>query len=278
MAERDPEFLSEEEAARLWSRAAELQADVSGTLSAGEVDADVAALPTGGYELAHVRSAAEEAGIAAEFVEAALADLRVKRTLPIGTKSDALARRFLGNPPHVISVRRVVEAAPEQVFATMQTVFREDPFRLTLTEQEGDPLDGGVLVFDLSGMRNPFEQGFAFETTEAGLRQVFVSLRPVVGTTTSSEVTVHSPVTLHKLGSGVGMVATTVGGGLGFGALGALGVAVGLGPVGAVVGVLAGAGLGLKGFRTIYAFAMRRARRALERLVGAVAVRATGVW
>ena len=270
MAERDPDILSEDEAARVWTRAAELQAHADGSVTAAEVDGDDTGLPSVGYGLTHVRSAAHEAGIAPEFVEVALADLRVERALPKVKKGDALARRFLNNPPDTIALRRVVEAAPEEVFSAMQAVFPEEPFRLTLTDQQGDPLDGGLLVFDLPGVKNPFEQGFAFETTEAGLRQVFVSLRPVQGTTNSSEITLHSPATLHRLGFGLGIIAAILGGGAGYGALGALGLAVGIGPVGAVAGVLLGAGLGVKGFRAIYAFAMRRARKALEGLVGAV--------
>ena len=91
-------------------------------------------------------------------------------------------------------------------------------------------------------------------------------------------MTVHSPVTSHNIGFGIGMFAATLTGGAGFVAFGALGLAIGIGPVAAVGGVLLGAGLGVKGFRALYAYAMRRARRALEGLVGAVAVRAKGVW
>ena len=103
-------------------------------------------------------------------VEAALADLRVERTLPKAEKSQRLARRFLNNPPDTITVRRVVEATPEEVFSAMQAVFPNDPFRLTLTDQQGDPLHGGLLVFDLPGVKNPFERGFAFETAEAAYK------------------------------------------------------------------------------------------------------------
>ncbi len=66
MAERDPEVLSEEEAARLWERAAQLQAEAAGRIEAPEVTD--AAMASPGYALAHVRSAALEAGIASEFV------------------------------------------------------------------------------------------------------------------------------------------------------------------------------------------------------------------
>jgi hypothetical protein len=134
------------------------------------------------------------------------------------------------------------------------------------------------LIFDLPGVNSPFERGFAYETTDAGLKQLFVSLRPLEGAAASCEMTVHSPVTSHNIGLGLGTLVTTVSGSIGAGALGAVGVAVGVGPVGAVGGLLLGAGLGVKGFRSLYAFAMRRSKKALDGLVGAVAVRAKGVW
>ena len=160
----------------------------------------------------------------------------------------------------------------------MQAVFPGEPFRLTLTDQQGDPFDGGVLVFDLPGARSPFERGFAWETADGGLRQVFVSLRTLEGAAPSCEMTVHSPVTSHNIGFGLGTIAATLSAGAGFGVLGSLGLAVGIGPVGAVGGVLLGAGLGVKGFRALYAFAMRRSRRALEGPAGAVATRAKSGW
>ncbi len=276
MAERDPETLSEEEAARLWKRAAQLQAEAAGRVEAPDVHGAAMAPP--GYALAHVRSAALEAGIANEFVDAALADLRAERALPKVQKSNSLARRFLRHPPNMITARRVVEATPREVLSAMEAVFPDEPFRLTLTDQLGDPLDRGLLVFDIPGLSNPFERGFALEARDGGLRQVLVSLRPIEGPTPSCEMTVHSPVTSHNIGLGLGMLAATLTGGAGFAALGVLGLAIGIGPVAAVGGVLLGAGLGVKGFRAVYDYAMRRARRALEGLVGAVAARAHGVW
>ncbi len=282
MAEHDPEILSEEEAAHLWERAAQLQAEAAGRVE--EPDAHGAALPAPGYALTHVRSAALEAGIADEFVDAALADLRAERGLPTA-KDNSVARRFLDHPPDVITVRRVVEATPQVVLSAMEAVFPDEPFRLTLTDQQGDPLDQGVLVFDIPGAVSPFSQGFAHTMRESGLKQVFVSLRPMDGSTPSCEMTVYSPVTTHNLGLGIGMVVTTLTGGVGFGvgmlggtALAALGVAAGLALVVPAVGVLVGGGLGVKGYRALYRYALRGGRKALEGLVGAVAVRAKGVW
>ncbi len=283
MAEHDPEILSEEEAARLWERAAQLQAEAAKGVEAPDVHG--AALPPAGYALTHVRSAALEAGIANEFVDAALADLRAERALPKVGKRNSLARRFLNDPPDTITVRRVIDATPQEVLTAMEAVCPGEPYRLSLTDQHGDPLDRGIMVFDIPGISGPFPQGFAHTMRESGLKQVFVSLRPIEGSTPSCEMTVYSPVTSHNLGLGIGLVATTLAGGAGFGvgtlggaALAALGVATGIALVVPAAGVLVGAGLGVKGYRALYRYAMRGGRKALEGLIGAVAVRARGVW
>jgi hypothetical protein len=278
MTERDGDILSEADAARVWSLSARLQAEASGAVETTEVHEDDGGVPDSGYALVHVRSAAQEAGIADEFVDAALADLRAEQALSRVERGHSMARRFLSHPPDTVTVRRVVEAEPEEVLSAMQAVLPSEPFRLTLTDQEGDPLQGGVLIFALPGMKTPFERGFAFEATEGGLRQVFVSLRPIQGQTMSCEMTVRSPVTSHNIGLGLGALVATLTGAVGAGALGAIGVATGIGPVAAVGGGLLGAGLGVKGFRALYRFAVRRAGKALEGLVGAVGVRAKGLW
>jgi len=283
MALDDSEILSEEEAARLWERAAQLQAEAAKHVEAPEVHG--AELPPAGYALAHVRSAALEAGIGDEFVDAALADLRAERAIPAVDTGKSFARSFLGNPPHTITVRRVIDATPREVLTAMEAVFPEEPYRLTLTDQEGDPLDRGVLIFDIPGTGNPFSQGFSHAMREGGLKQVFVSLRPIEGSTPSCEMTVYSPVTSHKLGLGIGSIVSALGGGAGVGigaavggGLAALGVASGLVVLVPIGGLFVGGGLGMKGYRALYRYAMRLGRNALEGLVGAVAVRTRGVW
>lgn len=277
MTERDHEILSEEEATRLWGRAAQLQAEAAGRVE--EPETHGAVMPPPGYALAEVRSAAVEAGIADEFVDAALADLRAEQAHPKVEKGSSLARRFLNNPPDTITVRRLIEARPQEVLSAMETVFPDEPFRLTLTDQQGDPLDRGLLVFDIQGTTTILLQGgFAFETREAGLKQVFVSLRPIEGATSSCEMTMHSPVTSQNLGLGLGLVISGLSAAVGGFALGAVGLGLGIGPIGAAAGALIGGGLGVKGYRALYRYALRRGRKALEGLVGAVAVRTKGVW
>ena len=116
----DPKFLSEEEAARFWQRAAQLQAEAAQKAEAlaeepGSEDADGA--PPEGYALTHVRSAALEAGISEEFMDAALADLRAERALPRKKRKWSLPRWILKNPSETITVRRVIEAPPAEVLS-----------------------------------------------------------------------------------------------------------------------------------------------------------------
>jgi hypothetical protein len=277
MTERDPEILSEEEAARLWGRAAQLQAEAAGRVETPEVTDGL--LPPPGFALTTVRSAAVEAGIANEYVDAALADLRAERALPKVKKGNSLARKFLDHPPESLSVRRVVEATPQEVLSSMEAVFPADPFRLILTDQQGDPLDRGVLVFDMQAASSVLLQGgFAFETREAGLRQVFVSLRSIEGSSSSCEMNIHSPVTSQNLGLGIGLFLSTIAAGAGGFVFAGLGVAVGIGPVAGIGGILLGGALGVKGYRALYRYALRRGKKALDGLIGAVAVRAKGGW
>lgn len=116
---------------------------------------------------------------------------------------------------------------------------------------------------------------------DAGIRQALVSLRPIAGSPAACELTVSGPVTAHRVGFSVGMIVSAIGGGTGL--MAGLGIAVVIGsapllPFIAAGGALVGGGTGLKLFRGLYARSMRKARSALEGLVGAVAARAKGVW
>ncbi len=292
--ETDPEFLNEEEAARLWQRAAQLQAEAARRAEKAEsetAESDVAeretsdGAPPEGYALTHVRSAALEVGIANEFVDAALADLHAERTLP-KKKRRRLARWFLGNPPETHTVRRVIEATAQEVLSTIEAVFPVGPYRLTLTDRRGDPLSGGVLVFDVQGLNAVFPEGFALEARYGGIRQVFLSIQPIDGAKSSCEVTLRSPVAWSYTQDLVqGGILTGLTGAMGAGLGLAGGVALLLGPIGAVLvpamivgGGVGGVGLGMTAYRALYRYAMRRGVRALDGLLGAVASRAEGGW
>ena len=175
------------------------------------------------------------------------------------------------------------------MLSATEAVFPGEPYRLTLTDRQGDPLKGGFLVFDVQGLDSPFLRGFAIEAKYGGIRQVFLSLQPIEKATPSCEVTLRSPVAWsHNQDLAVGGVVTGITGAIGLG----LGLAVATAPVvglsgmiGAVVapailvaGGATGGGLGVKGYRARYRHAMRRGQRALDGLLGAVAGRAEGGW
>jgi len=223
-----------------------------------------------GYSVVQVRTAALEAGIDSEYVEAALAEVGQARALAGIEQSSGVARLILGDPPSVLTAKRTIEASAEAVLEAMQDVVQGEPFRLALTDRRGDPLNGGTLVFDVPGMKSVMERGFAFDTSDSGVKQIFVSLRALAGD--RCEITVRGHVTAQKVGTGVGTLAGT----LGAGVLGAAGLASGLGIPAIIGGALLGGGVGLKGFRTLYHGAMRRSEGALDRLAGAVGARATG--
>jgi len=286
MTEADGIRLSGGDAARVWRLSAQLQTEATGVAVAPEPGVALAQPGAGGLPLASLRARARDAGIADSYVDAALADLRAWQVLAHAGRGHALAWKLLGHPPDMIVARRVIHAGVAEVLGAMQSVLPGEPYRLALRDRQGDPAHGGALLFDLPGLKNPFERGFAHETNEIGLKQLLVSLREIEGPSPSCEVTVHSAVTAHNAGLTVGSVAAVLGGAIGGGVFGALGLAVagamglatGVAPAAALAGGLGGAALGIKGFRGIYRFAARRAHGALEGMLGAVAARAEGAW
>lgn len=290
----DDTRISEEKARALWRRAAELQAEAarrleerSRQLVPREHSSD--APETDGYRLADVRAAAEDAGISPEFLDHALVESR-NRALVEGAQAQPseMAARFLGRPPRTLEVSRVIHAPAEEVYAAMQRILPDRPFRLTLVDHHGaDPIEGGMLVFKVpaySYTATAADQSFAYEMTWADLKQLVFSLRRLDTSPPATELTVRAGLTSsHRKGLWVGGVMSGIGaavGGVG-GAFagGAAAVAFGIGGVAvgaAAVGFLAGGGsfggLAMLGYRRLYRYALRRGESALRDLIGAIAV------
>ncbi len=297
--DRPEDYVSEEEAAELWKRAAQLQAEaarraeITARREANDELAPAAGRePSEGYAVTHVRAAAVEAGIGEEFVDAALADLRVERAVgPKGRRS--LARRFLGNPDDAVVASRVINAPIPDVLEAMEAVLPEDPFNLTLKDRRGDPTQGNLLVFDIPGasMTGVGQPGFTGQASHADLREIYASLRPVGEG--ACELTMRSPVAwAFGMNAGIGALITGAGAGIGLGGGSALAAVLGgmtamagmatLSAVVAAIAVVGGVVAGGSGahwfFRKLYAFAIDKGDRALEAALGAVAMRAEGGW
>jgi hypothetical protein len=234
-----------------------------------------------GYRLAHVRQAASEAGIAPEFVELALAE--AGGASGEQRRTDSWADRFLGRGPRSLVATRRFDHPAHEVYASMQRVLAR--YRLSLMDSRGgEPLDGGVLVFELPSVG--FESTEAILTdlyTWADVRELHVRLQPL--DEGRCEVTLSAPVGYaRRLSLGVGGAAAGVVGVVGALAAAALAmpliVAAGLGVVGeaaalataAAVGLGVGGGTGVRGMRALYRWGQRRGASALERLLQALGV------
>ena len=289
----DDTRISEDEARALWRRAAELQAEAARRLEErsrqlAPRDRPSDAVEAEGYRLADVRAAAEDAGISPEFVDHALVESR-NRALVEGGRSrpSARAARFLGQPPRMLEVSRVIHAPAEDVYAAMQRVLPEHPYRLSLVDHHGaDPMDGGMLVFKVPAFSytTTADQSFAYEMNWADLRQLVFSLRRLDTSPPATELTVQGSLTPSQrtnmwvggIMSGIGAALGGVGGGF---AGGAAAVAIGIGGLAvgaAVVGFLAGGasfgGLAMLGYRRLYRYALRRGEKAVRNLLGSIAV------
>ena len=272
--------LTEEEARRLWERAAELQAeaDPRGQLSDGDSDvpADTA---SPGYAVDVVRQAALDAGIDPEFVDKALVEVRTEAESGL---LDRWADRFLKDAPKWLTVRRTLDASPEETYASLQRVLPNLPYGFNLIGTRGaSPLEGGRLIFEV-----PNQVGFATQGNStvydirhyADILEVEVSLRAVgeSGTQTELEMTAQL-VRSRRVAFMAAQVVGAVAFGVGFLITGFITSGL-LGPERMTILLMAatgGAGGFLGGrsaFRPIYRWAIRRAEKAFGRLIGAIGV------
>lgn len=292
--------LSENQAALLWRRAAQLQADALQRLDAARITPSLVStassenraigLPTEGYRLRHVQAAAVEAGISEQFVALALAELPSEKSgeivkLESATWQERRAAQLLGTRERSCAVTQIVSAPPNRVLQALGLTLQQSPWELTLKEPVGGhPLDGGVLVFDLPGtavgMGMAYNMNFAWLALRHQLeaKQVQVTLRPAPGAQSSTEVTMYADLrpgvrrnvnAASWMAGGAGMFGGVIGGLVGAKLL--MGVAaatiglpaVGLGAVAAVAA--------FSGYRIAYRNAVRKAQEEMARSLEAVA-------
>ena len=293
--------LSDAQAAALWKRAAQLQAEAlqrldaraagpalvtSGPAGAGEASREPTTL--NGYSLRHVQAAALEAGISEQFIALALAELPrdpqgVVTLRESGTWQERRATKFLGTPERSCSASRVMRAPPRRVLQALGQVLQQHPFDLTLKDTVGGhPLDGGVLVFDLPGPTKLMEMSagglshmWMGTRHQLEAEQVQVMLRALPSDPAACEVTMFVDLrpgvrrnvnAAAGLSAALGGLGAVTGAGLGLKAL-AVGALAGVSAVGA--GALAALGT-LAWYRWLYRSTIRKAEGELNRALGAV--------
>ena len=150
-------FVSEEEAGRLWKRAAELQVEESRRVERRTRALHATPGPTGFPEGEHlpleeVEAAALEVGIDQEFLRTAVSELQEERAAGETPPPDFIERcanRFVGSLPSALDVTSLIPAPPSEVYRILQSLLPGDPYHLRLRSTLGvDPLEDGVLVFD----------------------------------------------------------------------------------------------------------------------------------
>jgi hypothetical protein len=292
----DPGVVDEAAAAQLWRRAAELQEeDLRRAEEADRASAFQRALAgdgsgTASLSLAEIKAAADSAGIPSEYVELAW----IERSYgsdggAADSRRERARRRFLGTDLRVLEVSRTYDAPLESVIEAMARIFPQVPFGLRLEATERISAAGTeVFVFAVpgqfdGGLSNPFG-GFAAAMAWADLKKLIVSVRSTGESGDSTEVSIRSPLGYSRklnygLGLGISSGIALAGGAigvLGAGALlaGAIAAGAALAPLGIAVGGLSGVGAGRmlteRGWRRLYAVALKKSREGIEQLLSAI--------
>jgi hypothetical protein len=275
--ERDA-VISERVAEDLWRRASEIQADTSGVQPVARPDLPVLpAASSDGYTMGNVRQAAADAGIDPRFVALAVAEQQHARDR---VPSDRTARVLFGSDTRRLHVTRIIGAAPERVLPALGEVLQAPPYELTLADVAGDPLDGGVLTFNLPGAPSPITSRvlWAHLRFGAGARRLLVTLRSVRmpdGSGDGTEVSLHADLTpgrrsnvagalfLDGVGAGGGAVAGwALAAKLAIAGVAGAGLTGGLG--------LAGLAAGIIGYHTSFRSTLRRAAGEMAAALDAV--------
>ncbi|HZF68579.1 MAG TPA: protein kinase [Gemmatirosa sp.] len=299
LPEGAPATVTEAQASAVWRRAAQLQADALHRLElrAARVPGpdgaslDTQAAPSVAFRLADVADAAREAGISAQYVAMALAELPRGEALAPGAAREAVGERqatlLLGTHERSVAVSHVVSAPPARALRALGSALRHSPYDLQLRETVGaHPLDGGVLVFDLPGPvmgASGFHAGQAnkywFATRhQLEATQLHLTLRAVPGEPDRTELTMTCDLRpgVQRNVRASRWIAGTVGGVTGSCtaaalAKGAWALVASAAVAGPAVGVAAGvAGLSLVWYRRLYPSAVRRAQAEMRSALEAI--------
>jgi predicted Ser/Thr protein kinase len=277
-------MLSEEQAAIVWQRAAQLQADAAQKLEARARRTDglgsAAAHPTSGYRVRDVEEAAVEAGISRQFVSLALAEVQrpeaVTPAREIPEWEERAAMRVLGNVDRTLAVTAVIRADKKRVLQAVGRVLQGQPFSAAFRDSMGGhPLDSGVMIFDLPPMTD-YQQAWSYTQFGLNVKQVRATIRAAPLDPSACEVELSVDLrrgvllnwrTAAGLGSGLG-----IGGGVAAAALGTklaalAGAALALPALG---GALLIGGATVVGYGALYRWSLRKARDELERVLTAI--------
>ncbi len=292
--------VSEDQAAAIWRRAAQLQAEAASRLErdtrshatlglagerqlgAGSTASTPEVDPISSYRLRDVEVAAVEAGISQRFVALAISEMP-NENLAVASEGGDGAREtvgtaLLGEMNHSLSVSRVIRAPAREVLKALGRTFQGQQFRMTLVDQLGPhPLDGGIMVFKLPPIDWSGQTPYPFNWLAYGAfgKTVRATLRVLEHDRSACEVSLYVDLrpgiranvwTYSSLTVGASATSAAVGGIVGAQALALAGAMIAL-P--AAVTLLAGGSLAVLASRASYKYCMRKATAELEDLLAA---------
>jgi hypothetical protein len=279
-------ILSEDQARRLWERAAQLQAEASQREEDAEEDPASEdprrqLLPgvedeTSGYSLTHIREAGEEIGIGRDFLDLALAEEAILELEGGGGSGfwDRSSEVFLDDKGRTFEIRRRFPFQGRRVWLALEDAFTSASQRLELLEvRGGEPFRGGVAIFEA-----PYAYqktgSLQYWATVAEVRRFMV--RVVPEGEEECVVIVSAPLRrARRVNGAVGMLLSGIGGALGGGVgIGIAGLVVGsggraAGPVALGLtagGVFGGQRISRMGYIRLYRWGCRALEKAFHRI------------
>lgn len=285
MSDHDQRRLTEEQARKLWERAARLQAEAaasSPTLRSLSSADETSTADEETMDMAAVRRAATEAGIDAAFLDAALLDLDDAGAGRLDQWADA----YLPDDGPVAKASREIPGTAPEVYASLQRVLPNQPFGFNVSRVQGDgPLHGGTLVFDIPawGWANGSIQAFGPMADLRGWADFReLRLRITEGDEDAARTRVEftaprAPARRinYLFGQGIGAVAGAIAGVIGMGV--AFGISSAVGPPEALIGLMAGSATGLgswygvtRWWKRVYRYGQHKGELALEKVLDAV--------
>jgi hypothetical protein len=278
--------LTAEQAAAIWKRAAQLQAEAAHRLeerSRALVENSVSRDDHESLRLADVRSVAAEVGIAAEFVALAINELEADPIGALPPEQDEKATRFLGTASRSLELSRIIDCPVGDVYTTLQRVLPAYPWLLSLRDVTGDPLQGGPMIFAVPSMWTTGMQvtPLAYHGYAVDVNQIQVILRRVPAEKGEAceivlRAGLHRSVRRNfRFGRWSAGLSSVIGGGvggaIGAGAIGLAGAMLVL-PV-AAGAVLSGAGVAV-GYRAMYRHYLRKFTELLNEMLATVTAQA----
>ena len=279
--------LPPETAAAIWRRAAQLQAEAAARLesrsraltdgTAGQTD------DPQDYTIDDVRAAAAEAGISPDFIALALTELKADPLGGLPAKLEPAATKFLGTPERSIELTRRIELPTDQVYAALQRVLPAQPWLFTLRDISGDPVAGGLMVFDLPAfnwMATTQSTPLAYHGETVDVQQIQLTLREIPGSDGKAcEILLRAGLQRSvrrnfQFGRWTAGIAGVFGGGAGLGiGLAAMGMSAMV-----ALPVVAGAALvgggTAAGYRALYRHSLQKLTELFEQMLASVAVHA----